>query len=183
MKFWMWLRIIPDLLMIIGGLIVFADLMLKMFFSKTNKSIVGRLKTIFPQFFKFLYPKIFLYLYKYKKIRYVWIYKHCRTKSRRAGKLWWLLQGENGLKLIEKHSLKQASLFPRHIVSAFDILMNQQIAIEDLKNVSNKLSIYSTKLFSNILHWLVGLYILDIYTQDNAVALANLKDTREILRQ
>lgn len=80
------LRIYRIRLVIIGGLIMFIDLMLKMFSKKQTKSIVGRLETIFPQFFKFLYPKIFLYLYKYKKL--LCVHKHCRTKSRRAGKLY-----------------------------------------------------------------------------------------------
>lgn len=94
-----------------------------------------------------------------------------------------LLQGENGLKLIEKHSLKTSKFIPQDIVSAFDILMNQQIAIEDLKNVSNKLFniLYKTILEYPALTPIPG-SILDIYTQDNAMALANLKDTREHIK-
>jgi nitric oxide reductase subunit B len=34
MKGWMWSRIIPDSLMIIGGVTVFCDLMIKTFFAK-----------------------------------------------------------------------------------------------------------------------------------------------------
>ena len=50
-----------------------------------------------------------------------------------------LLQGENGLQLIEKHALKTSKFIPHDIVGAFDILMDKQISIEDLKFVSNKL--------------------------------------------
>jgi nitric oxide reductase subunit B len=34
LKGWMWSRIIPDSIMIIGGLIVFVDLLTKTFFAK-----------------------------------------------------------------------------------------------------------------------------------------------------
>ena len=50
-----------------------------------------------------------------------------------------LLQGENGLQLIEKHALKTSKFIPHDIVGAFDILMDKQVSIEDLKFVSNKL--------------------------------------------
>jgi len=94
-----------------------------------------------------------------------------------------LLQGENGLQLIEKHALKTSKFIPHDIVSAFDILMDKQVSIEDLKFASNKLF--------NILYQTILEYpaltpakdsILDIYTQDNAVALANLKDMREHIK-
>ena len=91
-----------------------------------------------------------------------------------------LLQGENGLLLIEKHALKTSKFIPHDIVSAFDILMDKQVPIEDLKFVSNKLF--------NILYQTILEYpaikpapdsILDSYTQDNALALAKLKDMRD----
>jgi DUF438 domain-containing protein len=94
-----------------------------------------------------------------------------------------LLQGENGLQLIEKHALKTSMFIPQDIVSAFDILMDKQVSIEDLKFVSNKLF--------NILYQTILQYpaikpapdsILDIYTQDNALALAKLKDMREHIK-
>jgi nitric oxide reductase subunit B len=34
MKFWMWLRIVPDSMMLIGGVLVFFDLILKTYFAK-----------------------------------------------------------------------------------------------------------------------------------------------------
>ena len=37
MKGWMWSRVIPDSMMIIGGLVVFVDLMQKTFFAKKLK--------------------------------------------------------------------------------------------------------------------------------------------------
>ena len=94
-----------------------------------------------------------------------------------------LLQGENGLQLIEKHALKTSKFIPHDIVSAFDILMDKQVPIEDLKFVSNKLFniLYQTILEYPALTPAQG-SILDIYTQDNAVALANLKDMREHIK-
>ena len=94
-----------------------------------------------------------------------------------------LLQGENGLQLIEKHALKTSKFIPHDIVGAFDILMDKQISIEDLKFVSNKLFniLYQTILEYPALTPAQG-SILDIYTQDNAVALANLKDMREHIK-
>jgi len=94
-----------------------------------------------------------------------------------------LLQGENGLQLIEKHALKTSKFIPHDIVSAFDILMDKQVSIEDLKFVSNKLFniLYQTILEYPALTPAQG-SILDIYTQDNAVALANLKDMREHIK-
>ncbi|HRZ98507.1 MAG TPA: PAS domain-containing protein, partial [Paludibacter sp.] len=94
-----------------------------------------------------------------------------------------LLQGENGLQLIEKHALKTSKFIPHDIVSAFDILLDKQVSIEELKFVSNKLF--------NILYQTILEYpaikpapdsILDIYTQDNALALAKLKDMREHIK-
>ena len=94
-----------------------------------------------------------------------------------------LLQGENGLQLIEKHALKTSKFIPHDIVGAFDILMDKQVSIEDLKFVSNKLFniLYQTILEYPALTPAQG-SILDIYTQDNAVALANLKDMREHIK-
>jgi DUF438 domain-containing protein len=94
-----------------------------------------------------------------------------------------LLQGENGLQLIEKHALKTSKFIPHDIVGAFDILINQQIAIEDLKNVSNKLFniLYKTILDYPALNPAEG-SILAIYTADNALALAKLKDMREHIK-
>lgn len=94
-----------------------------------------------------------------------------------------LLQGENGLQLIEKHALKTSKFIPHDIVSAFDILMDKQVSIEDLKFVSNKLFniLYQTILEYPALKPAQG-SILDVYIQDNAVALANLKDMREHIK-
>ncbi len=39
LKGWMWFRILPDSLMILGGAIIFFDLVVKTFFSKKNKGI------------------------------------------------------------------------------------------------------------------------------------------------
>ena len=94
-----------------------------------------------------------------------------------------LLQGENGLQHIEKHALKTSKFIPHDIVGAFDILMDKQISIEDLKFVSNKLFniLYQTILEYPALKPAQG-SILDVYIQDNAVALANLKDMREHIK-
>lgn len=94
-----------------------------------------------------------------------------------------LLQGENGLQLIEKHALKTSKFIPHDIVGAFDILMDKQISIEDLKFVSNKLFniLYQTILEYPALTPAQG-SILDMYTQDNAVSLSNLKDMREHIK-
>ena len=94
-----------------------------------------------------------------------------------------LLQGENGLELIEKHALKTSKFIPQDIVSAFDILIDKQVSIEDLKFVSNKLF---NILFQTILEYPAikpaPESILDIYTQDNALALSKLKDMREHIK-
>ena len=94
-----------------------------------------------------------------------------------------LLQGQNGLELIEKHELKTTKFIPHDIINAFDILMEKQISIDDLKFVSNKLI--------NILYQTLLTYpalspekdsVLDVLTEDNAIALAKLKDSREIIK-
>ncbi len=94
-----------------------------------------------------------------------------------------LLQGQNGLELIEKHELKTTKFIPHDIINAFDILMEKEISIDDLKFVSNKLI--------NILYQTLLTYpalspekdsVLDILTQDNVIALAKLKDSREIIK-
>ena len=94
-----------------------------------------------------------------------------------------LLQGQNGLELIEKHELKTTKFIPHDIINAFDILMEKQISIIDLKFVSNKLI--------NILYQTLLTYpalspekdsVLDLLTQDNAIVLAKLKDSREIIK-
>ena len=94
-----------------------------------------------------------------------------------------LLQGENGLQLIDKHALKTSRFIPNDIVNAFDILMDKQVSIEDLKFVSNKLFniLYQTILEYPALTPATG-SILEIYTQDNEKALANLKDMREHIK-
>lgn len=94
-----------------------------------------------------------------------------------------LLQGENGLQLIEKHAIKTSKFIPQDIVSAFDILMDKNISIEELKFVSNKLFniLYQTILEYPALKPAPG-SILDIYTADNAIALECLKDMREHIK-
>ncbi len=94
-----------------------------------------------------------------------------------------LLQGQNGLELIEKHELKTTKFIPHDIINAFDILMEKEISIVDLKFVSNKLI--------NILFQTLLTYpalspekdsVLHVLTEDNAIALAKLKDSREIIK-
>jgi DUF438 domain-containing protein len=94
-----------------------------------------------------------------------------------------LLQGENGLQLIEKHALKTSKFIPHDIVNAFDILLDKQVSVEDSKFVSNKLFniLYQTILEYPALTPASG-SILDIYTQDNALAMAKLKDMREHIK-
>jgi hypothetical protein len=94
-----------------------------------------------------------------------------------------LLQGENGLQLIEKHALKTSRFIPHDIVNAFDILMDKKVSIIDLKFVSNKLF--------NILYQTILAYpalkpkpdsVLHVYTKDNEVALSKLKEMREHIK-
>ena len=94
-----------------------------------------------------------------------------------------LLQGKNGLQLIEKHALKTSKFIPHDIVNAFDILLDKQVSVEDSKFVSNKLFniLYQTILEYPALTPASG-SILDIYTQDNALAMAKLKDMREHIK-
>ena len=94
-----------------------------------------------------------------------------------------LLQGENGLQLIEKHKIKTSKFIPHDIVNAFDILIDKKVSIEDLKFVSNKLFniLYQTILEYPALKPAPG-SILDIYTADNAIALERLKDMREHIK-
>lgn len=94
-----------------------------------------------------------------------------------------LLQGENGLELIEKHAIKTSKFIPHDIVNAFDILMDKNVSIDDLKFVSNKLI--------NILYQIILEYpalkplpdsVLDAYAKDNKVALSKLKEMREHIK-
>ena len=94
-----------------------------------------------------------------------------------------LLKGQNGLELINKHELKTTKFIPHDIINAFDILMEKEIAIDDLKFVSNKLI--------NILYQTLLTYpaltpekdtILFALTEDNTIALAKLKDSREVIK-
>ena len=94
-----------------------------------------------------------------------------------------LLQGQNGLELIQKHELKTTKFIPHDIINAFDILMEKEISIDNLKFVSNKLI--------NILYQTLLTYptlspekdsVLHVLTEDNAIALAKLKDSREIIK-
>ncbi|NDP20869.1 MAG: DUF438 domain-containing protein [Paludibacter sp.] len=94
-----------------------------------------------------------------------------------------LLQGQNGLELIEKHEIKTSKFIPQDIINAFDILMDKKVSITDLKFVSNKLF--------NILYQTLLTYpaltpkedsVLDLYIKDNALALQKLKDTREFIK-
>lgn len=50
-----------------------------------------------------------------------------------------LIDGVNGLELIEKYQVKTENFIPRDVVGAFDILMEKGTSIESLKIVSNKL--------------------------------------------
>lgn len=94
-----------------------------------------------------------------------------------------LLEGQNGLELIKKHELKTTKFIPHDIINAFDILMEKEVSIDDLKFVSNKLI--------NILYQTLLTYpglspekdsVLDVLTEDNAIALAKLKDSRKIIK-
>lgn len=64
----------------------------------------------------------------------------------------------------------------------FDILMDKQVSIEDLKFVSNKLFNILYQTILEYPHWPATGSILEIYTQDNEKALANLKDMREHIK-
>jgi len=94
-----------------------------------------------------------------------------------------LLQGGNGLDLIEKHAIKTSKFIPHDIINAFDILIDRNVPVDDLKFVSNKLI--------NILYHTILEYpaltpaknsILSHLIKDNAIALQKLKDTREFIK-
>lgn len=95
-----------------------------------------------------------------------------------------LLQGENGLQLIEKHEIKTSKFIPQDIINAFDILMDKNVAIEDLKFVSNKLF---NILYQTLLEYpaLVAKEdsILSLLINDNALGLQKLKDAREFIKK
>ena len=42
MKGWMWARLVPDGLMILGGVIIFYDLLHKTFYSKKNNKTIDQ---------------------------------------------------------------------------------------------------------------------------------------------
>ena len=94
-----------------------------------------------------------------------------------------LLQGENGRQLIEKHSLKTSKFIPQDIVNAFDILLDRDVPIEDLKFVSNKLFniLYQTLLKYPALQPVAGT-VLHLLIEDNRLAQEKLKDTRELIK-
>lgn len=50
-----------------------------------------------------------------------------------------LSNGENGMKLLDKYQIKTENFIPSDVVSAFDIVMEQNASIDSLKIVSNKL--------------------------------------------
>ena len=50
-----------------------------------------------------------------------------------------LLDGENGLELLEKYQIKTENFVPTDILGAFDILIQREIPFDKLKIVSNKL--------------------------------------------
>ena len=84
-----------------------------------------------------------------------------------------LLDGENGLQLIEKHQLKTAKFIPHDVVNAFDILLDKNVSVEDLKFVSNKLFniLYQRLLEYPALTPKEG-SVLDFYMRDNAAGLS-----------
>ncbi|MDD4969674.1 MAG: PAS domain-containing protein [Paludibacter sp.] len=94
-----------------------------------------------------------------------------------------LLKGGNGLELIEKHAIKTSKFIPHDIINAFDILMEKNIPVDDLKYVSNKLI---NILFHTILEYPALTppenSILSLLTTDNAIALQKLKDSRELIK-
>lgn len=94
-----------------------------------------------------------------------------------------ILNGENGLQLVEKHALKTSRFIPHDIVNAFDILMDKKVSIEDLKFVSNKLFniLYQTILEYPALKPKID-SVLDVYTKDNAIALSKLKEMRKHIK-
>lgn len=94
-----------------------------------------------------------------------------------------LLDGENGLQLIEKHQLKTAKFIPHDVVNAFDILLDKNVSVEYLKFVSNKLFniLYQRLLEYPALTPKEG-SVLDFYMRDNAAGLEKLKSTRELIK-
>jgi len=94
-----------------------------------------------------------------------------------------LLGGGNGLHLIEKHEIKTSKFIPHDIINSFDILMEKNVPIEDLKSVSNKLFniLYQTLLEYPALHPKDN-SIIQLLINDNAIALQKLKDSREFIK-
>lgn len=95
-----------------------------------------------------------------------------------------ILKGQNGLELIEKHQLKTSKFIPHDIINAFDILIEKEISITDLKFVSNKLI--------NILYQTLLSYpaltpekesVLKVLIDDNALVLERLKDSRALIKE
>ena len=50
-----------------------------------------------------------------------------------------LLQGENGLELLKKYQIKTENFVPADILGAFDVLIQREIPLDELKVISNKL--------------------------------------------
>ncbi len=95
-----------------------------------------------------------------------------------------LIQGENGVELIQKYQLKTENFIPKDILGAFDILMEQNFSIQDLKAVSNKLF--------NILYETLNAYpalqprsdsFLAYLMADNAVAQQQLKALKPLIKE
>ena len=53
--------------------------------------------------------------------------------------LFGLSEGENGLELIKKYQIKTENFIPGDILGAFDILIENNVSMDNLKIISNKL--------------------------------------------
>ncbi len=95
-----------------------------------------------------------------------------------------LLRGENGSELIEKHEIKTNKFIPHDILNAFDILIEKNVPVEDIKFVSNK-------LFNILYQTLLEYPTLDLnenpftalMVEDNKLITNKLKDTKEFIKK
>ena len=95
-----------------------------------------------------------------------------------------LLNNENAVDLLDKYKIKDTNFSPKDVVFAFDILIEKNISINDLKFISNKLI--------NILNQNLQNYaalkpkentILQFLINDNEIALQKLKETRVLIKK
>lgn len=95
-----------------------------------------------------------------------------------------VMKGEKGGELVKKYGIITENYIPQDILSTFDVLFEQNVNIEDMKTVSNKLF--------NILYKTLSNYpaikaqkssFINLLEQDNAIILQKLKDSRKYIKE